>query len=95
MWQNSQIRVITKLPNSEQAKVKTHKYINRQNQQQLRVISLSCLFLFQIQIHIQIILLEIAHIYYDRRDPSTCTYINTTEVTVTYDVYRMGCGFII
>ena len=29
------IRVITKLPNSEQsykAKVKTHKYINRQNQ---------------------------------------------------------------
>ena len=31
----SQIRVITKLPNSEQSnkgKVKTHKYINRQNQ---------------------------------------------------------------
>ena len=30
-----QIRVITKLPNSEQSykgKVKTHKYINRQNQ---------------------------------------------------------------
>jgi hypothetical protein len=30
-----QIRIITKLPNSEQAykgKVKTHKYINRQNQ---------------------------------------------------------------
>jgi hypothetical protein len=34
MW-HSQIRVITKLPNSEQSykgKVKTHKYINRQNQ---------------------------------------------------------------
>jgi hypothetical protein len=32
---NSYIRVITKLPNSEQSykgKVKTHKYINRQNQ---------------------------------------------------------------
>jgi hypothetical protein len=32
---NTQIRVITKLPNSEQSykgKVKTHKYINRQNQ---------------------------------------------------------------
>jgi hypothetical protein len=32
---NNQIRVITKLPNSEQSsegKVKTHKYINRQNQ---------------------------------------------------------------
>jgi hypothetical protein len=32
---NSKIRVITKLPNSEQSykgKVKTHKYINRQNQ---------------------------------------------------------------
>jgi hypothetical protein len=32
---NIQIRVITKLPNSEQSykgKVKTHKYINRQNQ---------------------------------------------------------------
>ena len=31
----SKIRVITKLPNSEQSykgKVKTHKYINRQNQ---------------------------------------------------------------
>jgi hypothetical protein len=31
------IRVITKLPNSEQyykGKVKTHKYINRQNNQQ-------------------------------------------------------------
>ena len=31
----SEIRVITKLPNSEQSykgKVKTHKYINRQNQ---------------------------------------------------------------
>jgi hypothetical protein len=31
----NQIRVITKLPNSEQSykgKVKTHKYINRQNQ---------------------------------------------------------------
>jgi hypothetical protein len=31
----NKIRVITKLPNSEQsykAKVKTHKYINRQNQ---------------------------------------------------------------
>ena len=36
-WQmlNTMIRVITKLPNSEQSykgKVKTHKYINRQNQ---------------------------------------------------------------
>ena len=34
-WRNSWIRVITKLPNSEQSykgKVKTHKYINRQNQ---------------------------------------------------------------
>ena len=33
--QNKDIRVITKLPNSEQSykgKVKTHKYINRQNQ---------------------------------------------------------------
>jgi hypothetical protein len=33
--QYHQIRVITKLPNSEQSykgKVKTHKYINRQNQ---------------------------------------------------------------
>ena len=33
--QYQQIRVITKLPNSEQSykgKVKTHKYINRQNQ---------------------------------------------------------------
>jgi hypothetical protein len=33
--QNERIRVITKLPNSEQSskwKVKTHKYINRQNQ---------------------------------------------------------------
>ena len=32
---NDQIRVITKFPNSEQSykgKVKTHKYINRQNQ---------------------------------------------------------------
>ena len=32
---NLQIRVITKLPNSEQSykgKVKTHNYINRQNQ---------------------------------------------------------------
>ena len=32
---HSQIRVITKLPNSEQSykgKVKTHNYINRQNQ---------------------------------------------------------------
>ena len=32
---NQKIRVITKLPNSEQSfkgKVKTHKYINRQNQ---------------------------------------------------------------
>jgi hypothetical protein len=32
---NGMIRVITKLPNSEQSykgKVKTHKYINRQNQ---------------------------------------------------------------
>ena len=32
---SSAIRVITKLPNSEQSskgKVKTHKYINRQNQ---------------------------------------------------------------
>jgi hypothetical protein len=36
MWpRKEQIRVITKLPNSEQSykgKVKTHKYINRQNQ---------------------------------------------------------------
>ena len=33
--QSLKIRVITKLPNSEQSykgKVKTHKYINRQNQ---------------------------------------------------------------
>jgi hypothetical protein len=33
--ENLSIRVITKLPNSEQSskgKVKTHKYINRQNQ---------------------------------------------------------------
>ena len=33
--QTEKIRVITKLPNSEQSykgKVKTHKYINRQNQ---------------------------------------------------------------
>ena len=35
MWERQTIRVITKLPNSEQSykgKVKTHKYINRQNQ---------------------------------------------------------------
>ena len=35
VYTHSQIRVITKLPNSEQSnkgKVKTHKYINRQNQ---------------------------------------------------------------
>ena len=36
LWQSeAQIRVITKLPNSEQSykgKVKTHNYINRQNQ---------------------------------------------------------------
>ena len=35
MYNYLQIRVITKLPNSEQSykgKVKTHKYINRQNQ---------------------------------------------------------------
>ena len=34
-WKTCWIRVITKLPNSEQSskgKVKTHKYINRQNQ---------------------------------------------------------------
>jgi hypothetical protein len=34
-FSRSQIKVITKLPNSEQSykgKVKTHKYINRQNQ---------------------------------------------------------------
>jgi hypothetical protein len=35
IFQLYQIRVITKLPNSEQSykgKLKTHKYINRQNQ---------------------------------------------------------------
>jgi hypothetical protein len=35
LCQHTSIRVITKLPNSEQSykgKVKTHKYINRQNQ---------------------------------------------------------------
>jgi len=30
--QSNTIRVITKLPNSSKGKVKTHKYINRQNQ---------------------------------------------------------------
>ena len=36
---SEEIRVITKLPNSEQSykgKVKTHKYINRQNQSTTR-----------------------------------------------------------
>jgi hypothetical protein len=35
LWKGMKIRVITKLPNSEQSykgKVKTHKYIDRQNQ---------------------------------------------------------------
>jgi len=39
------IRVITKLPNSEESykrKVKTHKYINRQNQSTIIVI---CIFI--------------------------------------------------
>ena len=34
-FEDKQVRVITKLPNSEQSykgKVKTHRYINRQNQ---------------------------------------------------------------
>jgi hypothetical protein len=37
----SQIKVITKLPNSEQSykgKVKTHNYINRQNQSNMSVV---------------------------------------------------------